>query len=73
MISVRAVALANTSLTGQACVVALDPNSETSVTTSGATALNFPGCSLYVNSPYAKLADDDRRRDDPRQRGLSGR
>lgn len=49
-ISVRAVALANTSLTGQACVVALDPNNETSITTSGSTALDFPGCSLYVNS-----------------------
>src|SRR5204863_4140914 len=34
------------------CVVALDPNSETAVTTSGSTALDFPGCSLYVNSPY---------------------
>jgi hypothetical protein len=51
LISVRAVALANTSLTGQACVIALDPNNETSTTTSGSTALNFPGCSLYLNSP----------------------
>jgi len=50
-ISVRAVALANTSLTGQACVVALDSVNETSTTTSGSTALDFPGCSLYVNSP----------------------
>jgi len=50
-ISVRAVALANTSLTGQACVVALDPNNETTTTTSGSTALNFSGCALYVNSP----------------------
>ena len=49
-ISARAVALANTSLTGQACVVALDPNDVTSVTTSGSTALSFPGCSLYVDS-----------------------
>ena len=47
----RAVALADISKTGAACVVALDPNNETSVTTSGATALSFPGCSLYVNSP----------------------
>lgn len=52
-ISVRAVALANTSLTAQACVVALDPNNETSVTASGGAALDFPGCSLYVNSPSA--------------------
>ena len=52
-ISVRAVALANTSLTGQACVVALDSNNETSITTSGSTALDFPGCSLYANSPSA--------------------
>src|SRR5215207_4163859 len=50
-ISVRAVALANTSLTGQACVIALDSNSETSMTTSGSSVLSFPGCSLYVNSP----------------------
>jgi Flp pilus assembly protein TadG len=50
-ISVRAVALANTSLTGQACVIALDSNDETSTTTSGSTALSFPGCSLYINSP----------------------
>ena len=49
-ISVRAVALANTSLTGQACVVALNPNNATTVTTSGSTALSFPGCSLYLNS-----------------------
>ena len=41
-ISVRAVALANTSLTGQACVVALDSYNETSMTTSGSTALSFP-------------------------------
>jgi hypothetical protein len=50
-LSVRAVALANTSLTGQACVIALDFNNETSTTTSGSTLLDFPGCSLYVNSP----------------------
>lgn len=52
-ISVRAVARAEASLTGSACVVALDSNNETSVTTSGSTALSFPGCSLYVNSPSA--------------------
>jgi hypothetical protein len=54
-ISVRAVALADSSKTGQACVVALDPNDETSMTTSGSTGLNFPGCSLYLNSssPYS--------------------
>ena len=49
-ITTRAVALADTSHTGQACVVALDPNNDTSVTTSGSSALSFPGCSLYVNS-----------------------
>jgi len=51
-ISTRAAALADFSKTGAACVVALDPNNETSLTTSGAsTNLAFPGCSLYVNSP----------------------
>jgi Flp pilus assembly protein TadG len=50
-ISVRAVALANFSLTGEACVVALDIVSETSTVTSGSTDLEFPGCSLYINSP----------------------
>jgi hypothetical protein len=50
-IGARAVALADTSKTGQACVVALDPANATTVTTSGSTALDFPGCSLYVNSP----------------------
>jgi Flp pilus assembly protein TadG len=50
-ISTRAVALADYSKTGQACVVALDPANVTTVTTSGSTALDFPGCSLYVNSP----------------------
>lgn len=50
-VSARAVALANTSKTGQACVVALDPHNETSLTAAGATALNFPGCSLYDDSP----------------------
>jgi Flp pilus assembly protein TadG len=50
-ISARAVALANTSQTGQACVVGLDTNNETAVTTAGSTALQFQGCSLYVNSP----------------------
>ena len=49
-ISTRAAALADFSKTGAACVVALDPNNETSMTTSGSTALNFPGCSLYLNS-----------------------
>ena len=50
-ISARAVALANPSLTGEACVVALDKNNETSMTTSGSVSMQFPGCSLYVNSP----------------------
>ena len=49
-ISARAAALADTSKTGAACVVALDPNNETSMTTSGSTALSFPSCSLYLNS-----------------------
>jgi Flp pilus assembly protein TadG len=49
-ISTRAAALADFSKTGAACVVALDPNNETSMTTSGSVALSFPGCSLYVNS-----------------------
>lgn len=50
-ISARAVGLANASLTGEACVVALDQNNETSMTTSGSVSMQFPGCSLYVNSP----------------------
>ena len=50
-ISVRAVALVNSSLTGEACVVALDKNNETSMTTSGSVGMEFPGCSLYINSP----------------------
>ena len=50
-ISARAVALANTGQTGQACVVGLDTNNETAVTVAGTTALNFQGCSLYDNSP----------------------
>jgi hypothetical protein len=50
-LSARAVSMADTSKAGQGCVVALDPNNETSVTTSGSSALDFPGCSLYVNSP----------------------
>src|SRR3954447_6182869 len=50
-ISARAVGLANASLTGEACVVALDQNNETSMTTSGTVSMQFPGCSLYVNSP----------------------
>jgi Flp pilus assembly protein TadG len=49
-ISARAAALADFSKTGAACVVALDPNNETSMTTSGSVALDFPGCSLYLNS-----------------------
>jgi hypothetical protein len=48
-ISVHAVALAN--LTYEACVIALDKNNETAMTTSGTPALSFPGCSLYANSP----------------------
>jgi Flp pilus assembly protein TadG len=53
-ISTRAVALANYSVTGAACVVALDNNNDTSMTASGtAVTLNFPTCSLYVNSPSA--------------------
>lgn len=50
-IAVRAVALADTGRTGQACVIALDTNNETSTTVTGSTALNFQGCSLYINSP----------------------
>lgn len=51
-ISARSVALANYGVTGDACVVALDTGSETSTTTSGSTNLQFPSCSLYINSPY---------------------
>jgi hypothetical protein len=51
IIKARAVGLANTSRTGQGCVVALDPNNETSFTVSGSAALTFNSCSLYVNSP----------------------
>ncbi|HEV8678536.1 MAG TPA: hypothetical protein VGQ90_04105 [Stellaceae bacterium] len=53
-ISARAVALADTNKAGPACVVALDPDNGPTVETvitSGSTALDFPGCSLYVNSP----------------------
>jgi hypothetical protein len=50
-IGARAVGLANTSRTGQGCVVALDPNNETSFTVSGSAALTFNSCSLYDNSP----------------------
>ncbi|HEX5452347.1 MAG TPA: pilus assembly protein TadG-related protein [Stellaceae bacterium] len=50
-ITARAVALADTSKTGEACVVALDPINEPAMVVSGSTPLNFPGCSLYVNSP----------------------
>jgi Flp pilus assembly protein TadG len=50
-ITARSVALANFSVTADACVVALDKNNETSMTTSGSVSMEFPGCSLYVNSP----------------------
>ena len=50
VLTARAVAMADTSKAGQGCVVALDPNDDTTLTTSGSTALNFPGCSLYLNS-----------------------
>ncbi|MGE3783254.1 MAG: pilus assembly protein TadG-related protein, partial [Alphaproteobacteria bacterium] len=50
-ISARAVAVAN--LSYEACVIALDKNNETGMTTSGSSALSFPGCSLYANSPAA--------------------
>jgi Flp pilus assembly protein TadG len=57
-IGARAVAVANRSLTAEACVVALDSNSETAMTASGtAVALNFPTCSLYINSPYTSALD----------------
>jgi hypothetical protein len=56
-ISTRAVALAVTGKTGQACVVALDSNDETSVSVSGTAALSFQGCSLYINSPAANALD----------------
>ena len=47
-IAARAVARAN--LSYEACVIALDKNNETAMTTSGSSALSFPGCSLYANS-----------------------
>jgi Flp pilus assembly protein TadG len=50
-ITARAVALADRSLTAEACVVALDTKNEMGMTTWGTTDLIFPGCSLYVNSP----------------------
>lgn len=51
-ISAHAVALANYNVTDNGCVVALDNNSETAMTASGtAVNLNFPTCSLYINSP----------------------
>ncbi len=50
-ISARAVAQADTTKTGLGCVIALDPNNETSVSDSGNSTLTFNGCSLYVNSP----------------------
>jgi Flp pilus assembly protein TadG len=50
-INAHAVALAN--LTYEACVIALDNNNETAMTTSGNPNLSFPGCSLYANSPAA--------------------
>src|SRR4051812_22788523 len=49
--STRAVALANYTVTGEACVVALDTTNETSTTSSGTTNLQFAACSLYINSP----------------------
>lgn len=52
-ISARAVARADRSLTAEACVVALDKQNETGMTVSGSVDLNFPGCSLYINSPSA--------------------
>jgi hypothetical protein len=55
-VSVRAVALAQTSLTGEACVATLDTNNETAMSTSGSTALNFSGCSLYDNSSSSSAA-----------------
>ncbi len=50
-IGARAVAQANLSVTAEACVIALDKNNETAMTTSGSPNLSFPGCSLYANSP----------------------
>ena len=41
----------STSRTGQGCVVALDPNNETSFTVSGQRGSHFNSCSLYDNSP----------------------
>lgn len=53
-ITARAVALADRTLTAEACVVALDKNNETAMTASGtAVELNFPSCSLYVNSSFS--------------------
>ncbi len=48
-IAARAVARAD--LSYEACVIALDKNNETAMTTSGSPNLSFPGCSLYANSP----------------------
>jgi hypothetical protein len=51
-IGARAVAQANVALTAEACVAALDKVNETSMIAGGtSTNLQFPGCSLYVNSP----------------------
>jgi Flp pilus assembly protein TadG len=50
-IAARAVAFAN--LSYEACVIALDKNNETAMTTSGNPNLSFPSCSLYANSPAA--------------------
>jgi hypothetical protein len=50
-VSARAVGLANTSRTGQGCVVAFDTNNETSFTDSGSASLTFNECSLYIDSP----------------------
>jgi hypothetical protein len=56
-ISSRAVSRANTSRTGQGCVVALDPNNESGLIDSSSAALVFNGCSLYVNSPSTSALD----------------
>lgn len=49
-IAARSVAIANPTPTGPPCVMALDTNSETSLSLSGNPALTFNGCSLWVNS-----------------------
>jgi Flp pilus assembly protein TadG len=51
IIGARAVGVADRTLGAEACVVALDPKSSEAMTASGtAVELNFPSCSLYVNS-----------------------